>query len=116
MPADLPEPVDVLAFGPHPDDVETCAGGLMIKMRDAGYRLAIVDLTRGEAGSRGTPETRAKESAAASKILRLVGRENLALPDGGLEATADMTEPVVAAIRRWRPRLVVAPCPIDLHP
>lgn len=112
----LPDPVDVLAFGPHPDDVEMCAGGLMLKLRDAGYRLAIVDFTRGEAGSRGTVEGRVREAAAASAMLRLVGRENLGLPDGGLEATAAMTEPVVAAIRRWRPRLVVAPCPVDLHP
>ena len=114
--ADLPEPVDVLAIGPHPDDVETCAGGLMLRMRDAGYRLAIVDLTRGEAASRGTPESRARESAAAAKRLRLVGRDNLGLPDGALEPTAEMTEPVVAAIRRWRPKLVIGPCPVDLHP
>jgi N-acetylglucosamine malate deacetylase 1 len=115
-PPNLPEPVDVLAFGPHPDDVEACAGGLMLKMRNAGYRLAIVDFTHGEAASRGTPETRTVESAASSKMLRLVGRENLGLPDGALECNDAMTEPVVAAIRRWRPRLIVGPCPIDLHP
>jgi bacillithiol biosynthesis deacetylase BshB1 len=112
----LPDPVDVLAFGPHPDDVELCAGGLMLRMRAAGHRCAVVDLTRGEAGSRGTAASRAKETAAASRLLGLVGRENLGLPDGGLEATAAMTEPVVAAIRRWRPKLVVAPCTVDLHP
>lgn len=112
----LPDPVDVLAFGPHPDDVEMCAGGLLLKMRAAGHRCAIVDLTRGEAGSRGTPASRAKETEAASRLLGLAGRDNLGLPDGGLEVTAAMTEPVVAAIRRWRPRLVVAPCPVDLHP
>ena len=56
MAATLPEPVDVLAFGPHPDDVDLCAGGLMLKMRAAGYRTAIVDMTRGEKASRGTPE------------------------------------------------------------
>lgn len=112
----LPDPVDVLAFGPHPDDVEMCAGGTMLKLRAAGHRCAIVDLTRGEAGSRGTPESRAKETEEASRLLGLAGRENLGLPDGGLEVTAAMTEPVVAAIRRWRPKLVVAPCPVDLHP
>src|SRR5262245_41573800 len=114
--AALPEPVDALAFGPHPDDVETCAGGLMLKLRDAGYRLAIVDFTRGEAASRGTAETRASESAAASQVLRLVGRENLGLPDGGVEDNARNVEGVVAAIRKWRPRLVIGPCPVDLHP
>src|SRR6266480_3117334 len=101
----LPDPVDVLAFGPHPDDVELCAGGLLLKMRKAGYRCAVVDFTRGEKGSRGTPESRAAETAAASKKLGLVARENLGLPDGGLEETAAMTGPVVAAIRRFRPRL-----------
>jgi bacillithiol biosynthesis deacetylase BshB1 len=85
-------------------------------MRAAGRRCAIVDLTRGEAGSRGTAETRAKETEAASRLLGLAGRDNLGLPDGGLEVTAAMTAPVVAAIRRWRPRLVVAPCTVDLHP
>ena len=112
----LPDPVEVLAFGPHPDDVDLCAGGLLLKMKKAGYRCAVVDLTRGEKGSRGTLESRASETAAASRVLGLVGRENLGLPDGGLEVTAAMTEPVIAAIRRWRPRLVVGPCPIDLHP
>ena len=112
----LPEPADVLAFGPHPDDVEFCAGGFMLTMKKKGYRCVVVDLTRGEAGSRGTPESRAAETAAASEKMGLVARENLGLPDSALEATAAMTAPLTAAIRRWRPRLVVGPCPIDLHP
>ena len=99
--APLLAPADVLAFGPHPDDVEMCAGGFLLKMRKAGYRCAIVDLTRGEAATRGTPETRALEVAEASRLLGLVGRENLGLPDGGLEVTAEMTRPVVEAIC-WR--------------
>ena len=113
---DLPEPADVLAFGPHPDDVEMCAAGLLLKTTRAGRRCVIVDLTRGERASRGTPEMREAETAAASATLRLAGRENLGLPDCGLEVTAAMTGPVVAAIRRWRPRVVVGPCPVDLHP
>jgi bacillithiol biosynthesis deacetylase BshB1 len=112
----LPEPVDILAFGPHPDDVELCAGGLMLKAGDAGQRLAIVDLTRGEAGSRGTPEVRARESAAASKVLGLVGRENLGLPDAGLQVMPEMEAPVIRAIRHWRPRVVLGPCSEDRHP
>jgi bacillithiol biosynthesis deacetylase BshB1 len=112
----LPEPVDVLAFGPHPDDVELCAGGLLLKMRRGGRRCVIVDLTRGEAGSRGTVDVRERETAEASTLLGLAARENLGLPDGRLEATPAMTVPVTEAIRRWRPRLVVGPCPIDLHP
>ena len=110
------EPVDVLAFGPHPDDVEICASGLLLRMRDAGRRCAVVDLTRGEKGSRGDAEIRARETEAASRLLGLVGRENLGLPDGGLENTLAMVLPVVAAIRRWRPKVVVGPCPVDLHP
>lgn len=112
----LPEPADVLAFGPHPDDVELCAGGLLLRMRGAGHRCVVVDLTRGESGSRGTAEIRARETAAASAKMGLAARENLGLPDGGLEVTTAMTLPVASAIRRWRPRLVVGPCPVDLHP
>ena len=115
-PPDLPTPADILAFGPHPDDVEFCAGGFMLSMQKKGYRCVVVDLTRGESGSRGTPVSRAAETAAASAKLGLVARENLGLPDAGLEVTAAMTAPVTAAIRRWRPKLVVGPCPVDLHP
>jgi len=113
---ELPPPADVLAFGPHPDDVEFCAGGLLLAMRHKGYRCVVVDLTRGESASRGTPAARAAETAAASARLGLAARENLDLPDAALEVTAAMTAPVTAAIRRWRPRLVVGPCEIDLHP
>ncbi|MDA1195395.1 MAG: bacillithiol biosynthesis deacetylase BshB1 [Planctomycetota bacterium] len=116
MSADLPEPVDVLAFGPHPDDVELCAGGFMLRCRDAGYRTAIVDFTRGEAGTRGNAAIRARETEAASALLGLAGRENLGLPDAGLEVTHAMTVPVVEAIRRWRPRIVLGPCRDDRHP
>jgi bacillithiol biosynthesis deacetylase BshB1 len=108
--------VDLLAFGPHPDDVELCAGGLMLKMAAAGYRCAIVDFTRGEAGSRGTAEVREKEWKAASRLLGLAGRENLGLPDARLEDSAAMAEPVTSAIRRWRPRVVLGPCDQDRHP
>lgn len=116
MTADLPEPVDVLAFGPHPDDVELCAGGFMLRCKDAGYRTVIVDFTRGESGTRGDAETRAAETAAASELLGLVARENLALPDAALEVTHEMTVPVVEAIRKWRPRIVLSPCRDDRHP
>lgn len=112
----LPEPVDVLAFGPHPDDVELCAGGLMLKCKDAGYRTVIVDFTRGEAGTRGTADVRAQETEAANALLGLAGRENLGLPDGALEVTHAMGLPVVEAIRRWRPRIVLSPCREDRHP
>jgi bacillithiol biosynthesis deacetylase BshB1 len=114
--SDLPEPVDVLAFGPHPDDVELCAGGFLLRCRDAGYRTAIVDFTRGEAGSRGTPDVRARETAAASELLGLAARENLGLTDAGLHVAPETILPVVDAIRRWRPRIVLGPCREDRHP
>jgi bacillithiol biosynthesis deacetylase BshB1 len=117
-PADaaLPPAVDVLAFGPHPDDVDLCASGLLLKAKASGQRCVVVDLTRGERASRGDLASRQKETDKATALLGLVARENLGLPDCGLESTAALTEPVVAAIRRWRPRLVVGPCPVDLHP
>ncbi len=111
-----PEPIDVLAFGPHPDDVELCAGGWMLRLRDEGRRTVVVDLTAGESASRGTPETRRAESARATKLMGLVARENLGLPDGAVVATPEATRPAIAAIRRWRPRVVLAPAPVDLHP
>jgi bacillithiol biosynthesis deacetylase BshB1 len=111
-----PLPVDVLAFGPHPDDVELCAGGWMLQLRDQGRRTAVVDVTRGEAATRGTPETRAEEAGRASALMGLAGRENLGLPDGAVEVTADAVRSVVSAIRRWRPRVVLGPAFEDLHP
>lgn len=108
--------VDMLVIAAHPDDAEMAAGGLIAKMTRLGYRVGIVDLTRGEMGSRGTPEDRAKESAAADEILSIAVRENLGLPDGGLSASLDNRRLVVDAIRRHRPSLVVAPPLTDLHP
>lgn len=114
--ADLPDPVSVLAFGPHPDDVELCAGGLMLRLAAAGHRLVVVDVTRGEAGSRGTPAGREQETARASALLGLVARENLGLPDTRVDDTAANVAPFVEALRRWRPRLVLSPCRDDRHP
>ena len=108
--------IDVIAFAPHPDDVELFCGGTMIRLAELGHRTGIVDLTRGELASNGTAEERAREAAAASSAMRLALRENLGLPDTGLEVTPAMASEVAAAIRKWRPRLVLGPCPEDLHP
>lgn len=120
--------LDVLAFGPHPDDVELFCGGLLARMVDLGYRTGIVDLTRGEKSSRGTPETRAAETEAASRALGLTLRENLGLPDawvspwGGFEASEEersRTAPVarvVEVLRRLRPELVLVPWEQERHP
>ncbi|NMO20902.1 bacillithiol biosynthesis deacetylase BshB1 [Pyxidicoccus fallax] len=120
--------IDVLAFGPHPDDVELFCGGLLARMAALGYRTGIVDLTRGEKSSRGTPETRAQETEAASRALGLSLRENLDLPDGWLNPWAGFEAPeaerarasavsrVVEVLRRLRPELVVVPWEEERHP
>jgi bacillithiol biosynthesis deacetylase BshB1 len=112
----LPQPVDILAFGPHPDDVELCAGGLMMLAKRRGQRVVIVDMTRGEAGTRGTPRTREREWTAASEMMGLVARENLSLSDAHVQVDATSLDKVTAAIRKWRPSLIVGPCLEDRHP
>lgn len=116
MTASQPEPVDILAFAPHPDDAELCAGGLLLKARNAGQRVVVVDMTRGEAGTRGTPATRAEEAAKAAGMLGLVARENLGLPDARVLETPEAIEAATRAIRTWRPKVVLSPCREDRHP
>jgi bacillithiol biosynthesis deacetylase BshB1 len=116
MSENLPEPVDLLAFGAHPDDVELTSAGWLLRAADAGRRTAVVDLTRGEGGTRGSAETRAREAAEAARLLGLSGRENLGLPDTRVEVEPQALARVVAAIRRWRPKVVLAPESGDLHP
>src|SRR3990172_9712820 len=99
-------PVDVLAFGPHPDDVELAMGGTLLKLQAAGYRTGIVDLTSGEMGTRGTPELRAREAEEAAKLLGVSVRRNLDLGDGRLEPSAAAKRRVAEVIRELRPRIV----------
>lgn len=109
--------LDALFFGAHPDDVELTSGGLAALLASHGHAVGIADLTRGEAGSRGTPETRAREAAEAAKLLGVAERVNLGLPDLGLDRSDQVQLRVVAgAIRTHRPRLVVAPHHDDAHP
>ena len=108
-------PVDVLLFGAHPDDVEWGAGGIALLLRDAGISFAIVDLTNGEMGSRGTLEQRQVEAASAAELLRAT-REALNLPDCGLVDSPENRRIVAGAIRRHRPGLVIAPFWEDRHP
>ena len=77
--------LDLLAIAAHPDDVEQTCGGTLLRMAEAGYRTGIVDLTAGDMGTRGSPETRVSESADAAKILKVSHRENLHFPDARLE-------------------------------
>jgi N-acetylglucosamine malate deacetylase 1 len=108
--------VDVLAFGPHPDDVELFCGGTVIRLGELGHTTGVVDLTRGERASHGTLEERERETAAASAELGLAFRDNLGLPDTGLAATPDQIAAVVGVLRRRRPELVLAPWIEDRHP
>ena len=107
---------DVLAIGAHPDDVELTMAGLLLRLRDAGRSVAILDLTRGEAGTRGTPEIRAREAAEAARLLGAEERVILDHGDGRLEPDLAVRRAIVDAIRRHRPSLVLAPHREDLHP
>jgi len=100
--------IDLLAFGPHPDDAELGAGGLLLKMKDLGHTTGIIDMTRGDMGW-GTPEERDRECEEAAKILRLDVRHNLDLGDGRVEDTFENRCAVAAVIRKHRPDIVLAP-------
>lgn len=113
--AKLPQ-CDVLAFGPHPDDVEIGCGGTLLRMKQAGMKVAVVDCTRGEMGSRGTAADRDAEAEAAAKALGLDARANLGLKDTGIRDDDASTERVVAAMRAVRPKVVFAPHERDVHP
>lgn len=101
-------PLDVLVFGPHPDDAEIGAGGLLAKMKSLGHSTGIVDMTAGDMGW-GTAEIRAGESAAAAKVLGLDVRENLDLGDCRVEDTFENRCKAAAMIRKHRPQIVLAP-------
>jgi bacillithiol biosynthesis deacetylase BshB1 len=108
--------VDVLVFGPHPDDIEICTGGLVLMLRRAGYSVGGIDVTAGEAGTRGDVAGRAAEAHRAGELLGLAFRECLGLPDGALENDREARDAIIGAIRRHRPRAVVAPWTSDDHP
>jgi len=110
------KPADILAFAAHPDDVEIGCGGTVAKLADAGRRVVVVDLTRGELGTRGSVETRAQEAAKASEILGIADRENLGLPDGHIQSEPSAKRKVVEAIRRWKPAAILVPHSVDRHP
>jgi N-acetylglucosamine malate deacetylase 1 len=108
--------LDLLAIAAHPDDVELTCGGTLLKMAQKGYRTGILDLTRGEMGTRGTPETRELEAAAAARILKVRLRDNLGLPDAGLEVSEEQKFAVAAKIRAWQPHTVILPYWEGRHP
>jgi bacillithiol biosynthesis deacetylase BshB1 len=108
--------VDVLAIAAHRDDVELTCGGTLLKAAALGQRTAIVDLTQGEMGSRGSAELRAQEASRAAEILGVTARVNLGLPDAGIMNTPETRAALVRLIRRFQPRIVLAPSITGKHP
>jgi bacillithiol biosynthesis deacetylase BshB1 len=109
-------PLDLLAFAPHPDDVEIGMAGTIARHAAAGRRIGVCDLTAGELGSNGTPEERRREAEAATQVLGAVWRENLGWPDGGIDGTPAQIRSAVTLIRTHRPRTVAVPYWDDRHP
>lgn len=108
--------IDVLAFAPHPDDVELYCSGTLARLKKEGYKIGIVDLTRGELSSRGTLRTRQKETEKASKILHVDVRENLGMIDGNIECNTVSRMKIIDVLRRLRPKTVFIPYRKDRHP
>ncbi|MCZ2084630.1 MAG: bacillithiol biosynthesis deacetylase BshB1 [Flavobacteriales bacterium] len=108
--------VDILAIGAHPDDVELGCGGTLAKLISEGKTVAVVDLTQGELGTRGTNLTRAEEAANASKILGFSDRVNLKMKDGFLQNSEEYQMQIVRVIRKYQPEIVFANSIDDRHP
>ena len=108
--------MDILAFGAHPDDVELGCSGTLAKLISEGKKVAVVDLTQGELGTRGTNITRAEEAAEATKILGISARENLRMKDGFLLNTEEYQMQIVTMIRKYQPEIVFANAIEDRHP
>ncbi|MGD0522247.1 MAG: bacillithiol biosynthesis deacetylase BshB1 [Terracidiphilus sp.] len=114
----VPDPflADILAIAAHRDDVEQTCGGTLLRMASRGLRTAILDLTRGEAGTRGTAEERALEAAEAARLLGVGWRQALDLPDGAIENTLENRIEIVRVLRLLRPRAVILPYWQARHP
>jgi bacillithiol biosynthesis deacetylase BshB1 len=112
----LAGPIDILAIAAHRDDVEQTCGGTLLVQQALGWRTGILDLTRGEAGTRGTAAERAAEAEDAARILCLSHREALDLPDGNVQNTQENRLKIAAVLRRLRPRVVILPYWQGRHP
>lgn len=108
--------LDILAFGVHPDDVElSCAGTLMVEINN-GKKVGVIDLTRGELGTRGTAETRKQEAAAAAEIMGIHLRENLGMRDGFFKNDEEHQLQIIQKIRQYQPEIVICNALVDRHP
>lgn len=108
--------LDALAVGAHPDDVEFSCGGTLIKLASLGYRVGVLDMARGELGTRGTGEIRAQEAQAAAQAMGLAVRDNLELPDGHIWLTEESRVKMVRKIRLYRPTVIFTHYWEDPHP
>lgn len=108
-------PVDMLVIAAHPDDAELACGGVIAQMTAEGKRVAIVECTQGEMGSRGTPVIRREEAAKAAEILNLTERWNLLIPDGNIEASTPNVAKIIAAMRYFRPNILMFPPEFERH-
>ena len=108
--------LDVLILAAHPDDAEISVGGTILRMIDAGKKVGICDLTRGEMGTRGTSRDRDRETQAANELMGIQLRTNLGLADGRVEVTLEAREALAREIRTHRPDVLLAHHPVDLHP
>jgi N-acetylglucosamine malate deacetylase 1 len=108
--------VDALFFDAHPDDIELSCGGTIVSFVSRGLSVGIVDLTSGEMGTRGTPETRRRESSASAEILGAAFREQLDFGDGCLRTGREEELQIIDVVRKYRPKVVFAPWPDERHP
>lgn len=108
--------LDILALSSHPDDTELCCGGTLAALVNQDKKVGVIDFTRGEMGSRGTPEQRLTEAQNASEIIGLEVRENLGLPDTKLKSTRDDQKKIIQKIRKYRPHICLVGAPSDRHP
>ena len=108
--------LDALVLAAHPDDAEISMGGTILRMVDAGHRVGVLDLTRGEMGTRGTQEDRQREAERATELMGLAWRESLGLPDGRVVDDVPSREALAGVLRRLQPTIVIAHHAIDLHP
>lgn len=115
MPAEI-LPLDLLVVAPHPDDAEIGAGGTLIRSREQGLRVGVVELTTGEPTPHGSEEIRRRETAAATEVLGLDFRENLGLPNRSLQHTLEARRALAGVFRRTRPKTILAPYWEDAHP
>jgi bacillithiol biosynthesis deacetylase BshB1 len=108
--------MDILAIAAHRDDVEQTCGGTLLAMQAKGWSTGILDLTRGESGTRGTAAEREAEASEAARILKVTAREALDLPDGNVQNTFENRMKIAGVLRRWRPRVVILPYWQGRHP